>query len=329
MKKVYVLLIILAVYNNVHGQVVHDDSNNKVQIGSKLFLQYGSESANSWIRGFLGSSIKWNYSTDEWDVGVNAQSDFSMMQFSNGGHITFYTGAGTGSNYSMSNGSLSGYARMFIGASGKVGIGTITPIDKLHVVSSSEDITWPIVANNMYNSSTKDGYGVGIKLKHSHDNEDWKWSGIASVNEGGWANDSGLALYSDGSEKVRIKHDGSVGIGTINTFGYRLAVNGAIGAKEVNVEVTSDWPDFVFSDTYELRSLEEVDRYISQNKHLPAIPSEAEVREYGINLGEMNAKLLQKIEELTLYLIEQNKQNQSQQAEIAALKERVNQLEDQ
>ena len=217
---------------------------------------------------------------------------------------------------------------MFIGESGKVGIGTITPIDKLHVVSSSEDITWPIVANNMYNSSTKDGYGVGIKLKHSHDNEDWKWSGIASVNEGGWANDSGLALYSDGSEKVRIKHDGSVGIGTINTFGYRLAVNGAIGAKEVNVEVTSDWPDFVFSDTYELRSLEEVDRYISQNRHLPAIPSEAEVREYGINLGEMNAKLLEKIEELTLYLIEQNKQNQSQQAEIAALKERVNQLED-
>ncbi len=124
------------------------------------------------------------------------------------------------------------------------------------------------------------------------------------------------------------KSNGNVGIGTINTFGYRLAVNGDIGAKEVNVEVTSDWPDFVFSDTYELRSLEEVDRYISQNRHLPAIPSEAEVREYGINLGEMNAKLLEKIEELTLYLIEQNKQNQSQQAEIAALKERVNQLED-
>ncbi|WP_421898641.1 hypothetical protein [Marinoscillum sp.] len=123
------------------------------------------------------------------------------------------------------------------------------------------------------------------------------------------------------------KSGGNVGIGTINTFGYRLAVNGAIGAKEVNVEVTSDWPDFVFGDAYELRSLEEVERYISQHRHLPAIPGEAEVTEHGINLGEMNAKLLQKIEELTLYLIEQNKQNRSQQDEIAALKERINLME--
>lgn len=85
-----------------------------------------------------------------------------------------------------------------------------------------------------------------------------------------------------------------------------MAVNGVIHSKEVKVDL-NNWPDFVFKNNYDLRSLEELESFILKNKHLPEIPSEVEAIENGISLGEMNFKLLQKIEELTLYTIEQEK----------------------
>ena len=137
-----------------------------------------------------------------------------------------------------------------------------------------------------------------------------------------------LSLWSGDQERVFIGASGFVGIGTNMTGSHKLAVEGSIGAREIRVEATG-WSDFVFSSDYELRTLEEVEDYIHQNKHLPEIPGEAEVMERGINLGEMNAKLLQKIEELTLYLIEQNKQNQVQQELIEQLKKEVAVLKNQ
>ena len=108
-----------------------------------------------------------------------------------------------------------------------------------------------------------------------------------------------------------IKSNGEVGIGTplaSNPNNYKLAVNGTIGAKMVKVEMNSGaWSDFVFNDNYKLKSLKEVEDYINEKNHLPDIPTAKEVEDKGVNLGEMDAKLLQKIEELTLYLIEQNK----------------------
>ena len=102
--------------------------------------------------------------------------------------------------------------------------------------------------------------------------------------------------------------DRNVGIGTKNTQGYRLAVGGNIIAEEIKVELQTNWPDFVFGKDYKLPSLEEIDMYIKANGHLMNIPSAIKVMESGIKLGEMNAKLLQKIEELTLYSIDQQKQ---------------------
>ncbi len=103
---------------------------------------------------------------------------------------------------------------------------------------------------------------------------------------------------------------GNVGIGTtVPPSGYKLAVAGNILAHEIKVSAAGNlpWPDFVFHDEYELKPLSEVEEYVQENHHLPNIPSEQEVKEDGISLGEMNAKLLQKIEELTLYIIEQDK----------------------
>ncbi len=114
--------------------------------------------------------------------------------------------------------------------------------------------------------------------------------------------------------------NGSVGIGTTNITGWKLAVNGKIRAKEIKVE--TGWSDFVFENMYALPTLTEVEQHIKEKGHLKDIPSAAEVAKNGILLGEMNAKLLQKIEELTLYMIEQEKQ-------LTELKEKVGQLENQ
>jgi hypothetical protein len=100
-----------------------------------------------------------------------------------------------------------------------------------------------------------------------------------------------------------------------------LDVNGTIRAKEVKVE--TGWADFVFKEGYRLPSLGEVKQHIEENKHLPGIPSEAEVQENGVNLGEMQAKLLQKIEELTLYVIQQQETIEKQQQMIEVLQEKV------
>lgn len=98
---------------------------------------------------------------------------------------------------------------------------------------------------------------------------------------------------------------GVVGIGTQPNSNFQLSVNGDIRAKEVIVE--SGWSDFVFEKEYYLPGLHEVESYILEHGHLKDIPSAAEVHENGVGLAEINTKLLQKIEELTLYIIQMNK----------------------
>ena len=120
--------------------------------------------------------------------------------------------------------------------------------------------------------------------------------------------------------------NGNVGVGTTETGTHKLAVEGTIGAREIKVEADS-WSDFVFDRDYKLRKLEEVENFIEKNNHLPEIPSEKEVLENGIQLGKMDAKLLQKIEELTLYMIEINKRVNSLETENSELKEKIKKME--
>ncbi|MEY8780060.1 hypothetical protein AB9K32_06505 [Allomuricauda sp. XS_ASV26] len=115
---------------------------------------------------------------------------------------------------------------------------------------------------------------------------------------------------------------GNVGIGTSNTQGYMFAVAGSMVAESVKVELEGNWPDFVFEKNYTLLSLKEVEAFINKNGHLPNVPSAEEIKNNGIDLGEMDATLLQKIEELTLHSIQQQK-------EIESLKEINQKLSDQ
>ncbi|MGN6493882.1 MAG: hypothetical protein ACTHLE_17925 [Agriterribacter sp.] len=124
-----------------------------------------------------------------------------------------------------------------------------------------------------------------------------------------------------GTERMRITSSGKVAIGTqnVNDPDYKLFVETGVRTRKIKVDQAT-WPDYVFNDDYNLRPLDEVERFISTNKHLPDVPSAAEVQKEGLNLGDNQAVLLQKIEELTLYVIELKKLIKDQQDQIDDLK---------
>lgn len=132
----------------------------------------------------------------------------------------------------------------------------------------------------------------------------------------------GVATNADNSnppaiERMRIVANGNVGIGTANPT-HTLSVNGTIKTKEVIVE-TAGWADYVFSPEYDLPDLDEVEAHIKERGHLPGIPSAKEVAEKRVSVGELQAKLLAKIEELTLHLIRIEKENRELRREVQAL----------
>ncbi|WP_053975935.1 fibronectin type III domain-containing protein [Mangrovimonas xylaniphaga] len=112
----------------------------------------------------------------------------------------------------------------------------------------------------------------------------------------------------------------NIGVGTTNTQGYRLAVAGNMIAEEVRVALQASWPDYVFDSTYKLPSLLEVKNHIEEKGHLINVPSKSEVLEQGIGLGEMNAVLLEKIEELTLYILHQEARIQQLEEKVESFK---------
>lgn len=120
-----------------------------------------------------------------------------------------------------------------------------------------------------------------------------------------------------------VSNNGNVGIGVSNPQ-HTLEVLGTIRATEIKVE--TGWADFVFDKDYKLPSLSEVENHITTYKRLPEIPSESEVKENGVNLGEMQVKLLQKIEELTLYTIAQEKEIQQLKSQNETLKKQENRI---
>ena len=109
-------------------------------------------------------------------------------------------------------------------------------------------------------------------------------------------------------ERMTITDRGHVGIGTTNPGEFKLAVEGKVGAREINVTLSNPWPDYVFENEYKLMSLTELGRYIDENGHLPEIPTAKQIAESGLDVGEMNVLLLKKIEELTLYVLELKKE---------------------
>lgn len=198
-----------------------------------------------------------------------------------------------------------GLTLLHVGADGNVGIGTSSSSYPLHISSSSENHQLRLQGTNGKHSWIQ-FYPSGANVLN------WK-TGV---------NTNGFNIYdvSNAQYRFNISNTGNVGIGATNTKGFKLGVNGKIAATEVKVATYANWSDFVFKNDYNLATLAEVENHIKEKGHLKDIPSAEDVKKDGFFLGEMDAKLLQKIEELTLYLIEQNKKIEELRKEIITLK---------
>lgn len=240
-------------------------------------------------------------------------TDRAVIGVTNGNlHLDSYSGFGLYLNY-YQEGSSAGNKGMMITPTGNVGIGTNVPTQKLDVRGSQ------YLNGTLFVSPTTSGYTEGIRVAPSTNN--WVTIALGAVgnsgsNENMWSihrkdnNDFSISRNSaDGANGMVITKAGNVGFGTVNPTA-KLEVNGTIRSKEVKIEAMG-WSDFVFGEDYKLPSLSDVENHIKEYKHLPDLPSEKQVMEEGVNVVEMQAKLLQKIEELTLYMIEQNKQIES------------------
>ena len=198
--------------------------------------------------------------------------------------------------------------------SGKVGIGVDAPKEKLHINGA-------IRGNGTNGAVTLRGDSgyvtIGAKSQAMEFVTDksqfvfnkpiYNQSGVYNVQN------SNMLFNINGTNRMLIQNNGNIGIGTASPA-YKLDVNGTIRANEILVNTTG--ADFVFADDYQLRPLSEVKTFIQENKHLPEIKSAQEMQENGVGVNELQTQLLQKIEELTLYLIQQEERIKALEAEL-------------
>ena len=212
----------------------------------------------------------------------------------------------------------------------------ISTVALIFLLSFSSFAQWTDYGTKL---STSDNVGIGttnpnalLDIKHSGGINLYR--ATDSNGQYRWRVDQNFDMFftsSNAVDIVKIGQDvswfnsGNIGIGTTNPGNWKLAVNGNIRAKEIKVE--TGWSDFVFFSNYELPTLKEVEKHIKEKGHLKDIPSAKEVAQNGILLGEMNSKLLQKIEELTLYTISQQKEIQEQKEKVEKQAKQIESLE--
>lgn len=303
MRNVLLLLIAIIVFHVSHAQWTTNGSSiyyNSGNVGVGISNPQQALEVAGKIRSTLNTSEYVDFYFQQSDITQTGYNDIWPDRYeravmikpsayldgwgAGGAGIQFYTYDVAGGTYPNYTG---GYRRaMVIRKNGNVGIGTVNPNSTLTV---NGDIGM---------------LASGVQKYH-----------LTYYNGGFNLAETGVADY-----RFFIKDGGNVGLGTNNPQA-KLSVNGDILSKKVKVTQTG-WSDYVFYPNYRLLSLKEVEDFIKLHKRLPDVPSEAEIQTNGLDLGSNQATLLKKIEELTLYIIDQDKKitEQTKQIEVQSKK---------
>ena len=311
MKKALLIFIITLTSLSIYAQTNTFPVSGNVGIGTSnpitpLYVSGGAPMTSGWnktstLQGLYPVQI-FNSNASRW-AGIGYDHTTALRIWVNASSDDV-SGTGLGAVSILNNGNF--------------GIGTFTPSSPLHVTGGT-----PMTSGWNKTSTLQGLYPVQIFNSNAS-----RWAGIGYDYTTAlriWVNASSDDVSGTGINAMTILNNGNISIGDFDSQGYKLSVNGTIRSKEIKVESTN-WPDYVFEPSYQLPDLEATERFIKQHKHLPEIPAAKEVESNGINLGELNAALIKKIEELTLYMIDVKKLVKQQQIEIEKLKADKNQL---
>ncbi len=283
-----------------YGGELHPNST----IGSPVFATYGNWSGFVWEWRGSSSDDLTLYGIESSVTGAPATIQNTLLNFN---AVSGNIGIGTSDQFGGLNNlglqiDRAGHSSLLIGDG----------INDGGIIQSSDNRQRIFIGSNLYDDPTTSwqnftsGYSSAVDL-------------IGDLGLIRFLTSSSDNGYNASNIRMSILPNGYVGIGTTDPKS-KLAVNGQIRATEVKVLADISVPDYVFESDYELRTLQETKEYITENKHLPEIPSAAEIGENGIDLGNMNMMLLKKIEELTLYQIELMEEMEKMKMELKALK---------
>jgi hypothetical protein len=291
-------------YSFSAGTASRTDGNSSVAFG------VGTR-AKSWSCMTIGS----------WNDSSNAANGYVSDPLNR----VFQIGNGT-SNATRSN-------AMTVLGNGKIGIGTVNPSYMLTVKNDINVDNGDANAGTIASTLKFGGNGTGESIGSNRTSATNQW---------------GLDFYTNSVNRMVISLAGYVGIGvtnpnsklhvagqmvigsstTVPASGYMLSIEGKAICEELKIQLKTGWPDYVFDKSYKLLPLEELEKSLEQNKHLPNIPSAADIAaDKGFELGDMNRRLLEKVEELTLYMIDMNKQNKLLRQNNQLLEERLAAIE--
>jgi hypothetical protein len=301
-----------------------------VQSSSGL-IRFGYQGSNEWQMATTGggADLRW-YTTTDGGTTITPRHYFSQNGNMGVGGFSgpgvplgrldvIGSGATSATNTFLLRNSV-GDTLLRMRDDGRMGIG-------YNGVSYGRTINTAGTGINFYTNTATGGFGGAV---FPTDTSLVMWSNSGANNylilQPSWGN-TGIGTYSP---NAKLHINGTALIGSTSAriaTGYSLSVDGKIIAEEIKVQLSTAWPDYVFSKDYKLMPLEELEKSIEQNKHLPNIPSAAEMEKNGILLGDMNKRLMEKVEELTLYLLQLKKENKNLEATNKSLESRIAAIE--
>ena len=311
---------LMGLYNNTNTLKYEVRGDGQVYMTGNL----GIGTANPVNMLQIGSVGNYGYSGNA--IALGDGNNVLAMHYGSTAYLVATGNLAIGGGQNLSN-------QLFLSNSGKIGIGTNSPRDRLDL---SVDRGFNILlgdrgafgsllssAGTVIGQNVKADNAINAQMSLINTTADGASAIKLQYNEGitfHTTNNGGSAGSAFSSERVRITPGGDVAIGTTDPLGYKLAVNGSVVATSITVKLYANWPDYVFRPTYHLPSLATVKAYIDRNQHLREMPTEQEVKDNGINLGQIVQIQTKKIEELTLYLIEKDKQVEQLQEQVKQLR---------